>query len=81
MISVNLEKIWDDNQSSAPYLVESLASLTIEECGGLKYLFSSSMVGSLLNLKKLEISKCNMMEEIIATEEISDVVQLEASSV
>ncbi|KAK4270257.1 hypothetical protein QN277_023316 [Acacia crassicarpa] len=69
--SVNLKKIWDD--SSAPYLVHNLTNLTVEDCSGLKYLFSSSMLGSLLNLKQLEISKCDMMEEIIATEEINGV--------
>ncbi|KAK4270266.1 hypothetical protein QN277_023323 [Acacia crassicarpa] len=69
--SVNLKKIWDD--SSAPYLVHNLANLTVEDCSGLKYLFSSSMVGKLSNLKQLEISKCDMMEEIIATEEINGV--------
>ncbi|KAK4270262.1 hypothetical protein QN277_023320 [Acacia crassicarpa] len=69
--SINLKKIWDD--SSAPYLVHNLANLTVEDCSGLKYLFSSSMVGRLSNLKQLEISKCDMMEEIIATEEINGV--------
>ncbi|KAI9112157.1 hypothetical protein K1719_016680 [Acacia pycnantha] len=71
--SVNLKTIWDD--SSAPYLVHNLANLTVEDCSGLKYLFSSSMVGSLSNLKQLEISKCDMMEEIIATQEIDGVVE------
>ncbi|KAK4270259.1 hypothetical protein QN277_023318 [Acacia crassicarpa] len=69
--SVNVKKFWDD--SSAPYLVHNLANLTVEDCSGLKYLFSSSMVGRLLNLKQLEISKCDLMEEIIATEEINGV--------
>ncbi|XP_054824334.1 probable disease resistance protein At4g27220 isoform X3 [Prosopis cineraria] len=66
--SVNLKKIWEDHQSSAPYLVQNLANLTVENCGGLTYLFSSSMIGRLLNLKQLKISKCDMMGEIIATD-------------
>ncbi|XP_028775902.1 uncharacterized protein LOC114732734 [Neltuma alba] len=71
--TLHLKKIWDDNQSSAPYLFQNLANLTVEDCSGLKCLFSSSMVGRLSNLKQLEISKCDMMEEIIATEEINGV--------
>ncbi|XP_028780985.1 uncharacterized protein LOC114737235 [Neltuma alba] len=66
--SLNLRKIWDDNQSSALYLIQKSANLTVEDCSGLKYLFSSSIVGRLLNLRQLEISKCDMMEEIIAAE-------------
>ncbi|KAK4270265.1 hypothetical protein QN277_023322 [Acacia crassicarpa] len=69
--SVNVKKIWDE--SSASYLVHNLANLTVEDCSGLKYLFPSSMVGRLSNLKQLEISKCDLMEEIIATEEINGV--------
>ncbi|KAJ1435939.1 P-loop containing nucleoside triphosphate hydrolase [Sesbania bispinosa] len=63
--SLNLNKIWDDNQHS----MYKLTSLTVENCGGLKYLFSSTMVGSFMNLKRLEISKCPLMNEIIAIEE------------
>jgi len=42
---------------------------TQQNCGGLKYLFSSSVVGCFKNLKHLEISNCPLMEEIIAKEE------------
>jgi hypothetical protein len=45
----------------------------VEKCGELKYLFSSTMVQSFVNLKRLEISKCNLMNEIIATERRNDV--------
>jgi len=41
----------------------------VENCGGLKYLLSSGMVESFVNLKLLEISKCNLMTEIIATDQ------------
>ncbi|XP_061346314.1 disease resistance protein RPS2-like, partial [Gastrolobium bilobum] len=63
--SLNLNKIWDDGQPS----ISKLTNLIVENCGGLKYLFSSTMVGSFINLKRLEISKCHLMDEIIATEE------------
>ncbi|XP_028789180.1 uncharacterized protein LOC114745197 [Neltuma alba] len=64
--SINLEKIWDDHHLSAANCIHNLANLIVEDCRGLKYLFLSSLIGSLLKLKHLEISKCEMMEEIIA---------------
>ncbi|KAL5066894.1 hypothetical protein RYX36_017781 [Vicia faba] len=61
--SLNLSKIWDD------YSTYNLTSLIVESCGGLKYLFSSMVVGSFKNLKHLKISNCPLMEEIISKEE------------
>ncbi|CAJ2673478.1 unnamed protein product [Trifolium pratense] len=63
--SLNLNNIWNDNLHS----MHNLTSLIVDNCDGLKYLFSSSVVGSFKNLKHLEISNCAMMEEIIAKEE------------
>jgi len=60
-----LNKVWGDNQQS----YYKLTNLVVDNCGELKYLFLSSMVGSFINLKRLEISKCSLMVEIIATEE------------
>jgi hypothetical protein len=51
----------------------NLTVLIVENCGELKYLFSSTMVQSFVNLKRLEISNCNLMNEIIATERRNDV--------
>ncbi|KAK2441515.1 hypothetical protein QL285_012805 [Trifolium repens] len=62
---LNLNKIWNDNHHS----MSNLTSLIVESCAELKYLFSSTMVGSFKNLKHLEISNCPLMEEIIAKEE------------
>ncbi|KAK2400439.1 hypothetical protein QL285_050141 [Trifolium repens] len=62
---LNLNKIWDDNYHS----MYNLTSLIVDNCGGLKYLFSSTVVGCFKNLKHLEISNCAMMEEIIPKEE------------
>ncbi|KAF2294471.1 hypothetical protein GH714_011694 [Hevea brasiliensis] len=64
--SVTCEKIWHD-QLSATY--SNLKSLTVTRCDNLKYLFTTSMVKSLLHLKKLHIGKCRSMKEIILTEE------------
>ncbi|KAI9112137.1 hypothetical protein K1719_016660 [Acacia pycnantha] len=69
--SVNLEKIWDDDDLFAANCFHNLANLTVEDCRSLKHLFSSSVVGSFLKLKHLEISKCEMMEEIIAPKGIN----------
>ncbi|KAI5397454.1 uncharacterized protein LOC127092588 [Lathyrus oleraceus] len=63
--SLNLSKIWDDNHSS----MYNLTSLIVENCGGLKYLFSSTVVESFKILTHLEISKCPLMEEIISKQE------------
>ncbi|XP_028790403.1 uncharacterized protein LOC114746342 [Neltuma alba] len=60
--SINLEKIWDDQANC----IQNLTHLIVEDCRGLKHLFSSFSVRSLSKLKHLEISKCEMMEEIIA---------------
>ncbi|KAK2400175.1 disease resistance protein [Trifolium repens] len=61
----NLNKIWDDSHHS----MYNLTNLTVDDCGGLEYLFSSAVVASFKNLKLLKISSCPMMEEIIAEEE------------
>ncbi|KAI4353030.1 hypothetical protein L6164_002008 [Bauhinia variegata] len=65
--SINLEKIWEDNSSTT--VVQNLTYLTVEDCGALKYLFSSSKVSDFSKLKWLAISKCHMMEEIMETGE------------
>ncbi|RHN78626.1 putative P-loop containing nucleoside triphosphate hydrolase, leucine-rich repeat domain, L [Medicago truncatula] len=67
----NLNKIWDDSH----YSMYNLTTLIVEKCGALKYLFSSTVVGSFKNLQHLEISNCPLMEEIIAKEEISDALK------
>ncbi|WJX37909.1 hypothetical protein P8452_25625 [Trifolium repens] len=69
--SLNLNKIWNDNHHS----MSNLTSLIVESCGGLKYLFSSTMVESFKNLKHLEISNCPLMEEIIAKEERNNEIE------
>ncbi|WJX31885.1 hypothetical protein P8452_20272 [Trifolium repens] len=69
--SLNLNKVWDDSHQS----MCNLTSLIVENCGGWKYLFLSSMVGSFKNLKHLEISNCPLMEEIIAKEERNNEIE------
>ncbi|CAJ2673476.1 unnamed protein product [Trifolium pratense] len=62
---LKLNKIWDDTHHS----MFNLTSLTVDNCGGLMYLFSSTVVASFKNLEHLEITNCPMMEEIIAKDE------------
>ncbi|KAL4337840.1 hypothetical protein AHAS_Ahas12G0150400 [Arachis hypogaea] len=72
--SLNLNKIWKDNR----HYFCKLRNLIVENCDGLKYLFSSAMVESFSNLIKLEISECHLMEEIIAVEDSdNNIVTLE----
>ncbi|KAL6286198.1 hypothetical protein ACE6H2_010588 [Prunus campanulata] len=50
-------------------LMPNLTHLILHQCDGLRILFSSSMARSLQQLKHLEISKCQIMEEIVSTSE------------
>ncbi|BFG23915.1 hypothetical protein CerSpe_101890 [Prunus speciosa] len=53
-------------------LMPNLTSLVVDDCGGLRFLFSSSMARSLAQLKTLTISRCQIMEEIVSTNESSE---------
>ncbi|KAL9341503.1 hypothetical protein Peur_064828 [Populus x canadensis] len=63
--SIKVEKIWQDQPGELSYWFPRLTSLIVEGCGNLKYLFTSSMVESLAQLKRLELRDCTPMEEII----------------
>ncbi|XP_019449300.1 PREDICTED: disease resistance protein At4g27190-like [Lupinus angustifolius] len=60
--SINTLKLWDD--ILIPSCLQNLTHLTVDSCGGLKYLFSLSMAISLEKLRYLKISDCQMMEDI-----------------
>ncbi|XP_062005046.1 disease resistance protein At4g27190-like isoform X1 [Rosa rugosa] len=47
----------------------SLTTLNVDGCHGIKFLFSSSMARSLVQLKTLEIHNCRSMVEIVSTQE------------
>ena len=47
---------------------QKLTKLIVDGCDTLKYLFSSYMVESLIQLEVLEISNCKFMERVIITE-------------
>ncbi|XP_023760073.1 uncharacterized protein LOC111908478 [Lactuca sativa] len=69
-----LRYIWKTNQWTA-FEFPNLTTVTIRECHGLEHVFTSSMVGSLLQLQELHIYNCKYMEEVIARD--ADVVEEE----
>lgn len=68
---VKVGKIWD-NQLAEATCFQNLVTLLVNDCGLLKNLFSCSVAANLVQLKRLEIVRCNMMEEIISTNEVTD---------
>ncbi|KAJ0098521.1 hypothetical protein Patl1_21935 [Pistacia atlantica] len=65
LCSINIENTRLSQPLAMPSYSQCLKSLTVEECNGLKFLFSSSMVKSLKQLNKLVIGNCKSMEVII----------------
>ncbi|PPE01005.1 hypothetical protein GOBAR_DD01968 [Gossypium barbadense] len=63
--SISTLRIWQEQLLSVPNCIQSLTSITVEDCGNLKFLLSSSMVASLEQLIHLEISECKIVEAII----------------
>ncbi|XP_065852361.1 uncharacterized protein [Euphorbia lathyris] len=56
-LSTDIQDIWN---------CQSLTSLMVDGFRNLNFLFSSSVAKSLVHLKKVEISNCGMMEQVIA---------------
>ncbi|XP_021911828.1 uncharacterized protein LOC110825662 [Carica papaya] len=70
--SVNIAKIWPDQSSAVASCLKKLKTLTLEGCDNLKYVFSSSMVKNILQLKTLVVRDCKSVEKIIVTERLHD---------
>ncbi|XP_011048886.1 PREDICTED: probable disease resistance protein At4g27220 [Populus euphratica] len=70
--SIKVEKIWHDQPAVQPPCVKNLASIVVENCSNLNYLLTSSMVGSLAQLVRLEICNCESMEEIVVPEGVGE---------
>ena len=69
--SINIECLWLDQLPAMSSCCQTLTSLTLEECSdNLKFLFSYSMVKSLVLLEKLEIRNCKLIEGVINSEEL-----------
>ena len=65
---MNITKLWEDGVSIPPCRW-NLKELIVKECKNLKYLLSSTMCGSLVQLKRLAINRCEEMEEVVAFRE------------
>lgn len=64
LFSTNIKKIWPDC-FLATSGCQNLTNLIVDCCGGLKFLCSSSMVNSLVQLKELKIRDCLSMEGVV----------------
>ncbi|KAG5222423.1 disease resistance protein [Salix suchowensis] len=70
--SIEVDKIWQDQPGELSCWFVRLKSLIVEGCRNLKYLFTTSMVESLAQLKRLELCDCVRMEEIIIKNELGE---------
>ncbi|KAL5809788.1 hypothetical protein ACOSQ3_030479 [Xanthoceras sorbifolium] len=70
--SINIGCTWFDQLPVMSSCCQSLTNLTLESCQGLKFLFSFSMVKSLVQLQKLEIRNSSTIEGIINTEALRE---------
>jgi len=73
LVSINVEKIWHGQlHRENTFPVQNLQTLYVDDCHSLKYLFSPSMVKSLVQLKYLTVRNCKSMEEIISVEGVEE---------
>ena len=71
-----LEHIWKKNHSEVLGF-RNLKLMKIYNCSSLRYIFTPSVIWGLMQLQKLEIKNCAMMEEIITMERENDAVAIE----
>ncbi|TYH00377.1 hypothetical protein ES288_A10G271200v1 [Gossypium darwinii] len=62
---INIHEIWHHPSSQS---VGCLKHLQVKRCHNLKYLFPSFLVKDLVQLRRLKILECNMMEQVIFTD-------------
>ncbi|XP_045801152.1 probable disease resistance protein At4g27220 [Trifolium pratense] len=65
--NINSRKLWDDNLPGHS-CIQNLTSLTIDKCGSIAYAFSSAVARELVNLQYLQISNCQMLEDIFVSD-------------
>ncbi|XWS42673.1 hypothetical protein CRYUN_Cryun16bG0034300 [Craigia yunnanensis] len=63
--SIPIEQLWHDQLPILSFGVQNLKSLELCRCHNLKNLFTSSMVKSFVQLKRLVVVNCNKIEEVI----------------
>ena len=64
LFSTNIKKIWPD-RFLATFSCQNLTYMIVDCCGDLKFLFLSSMVNHLVQLKELKIRDCVSMEGVV----------------
>ncbi|KAD7478959.1 hypothetical protein E3N88_02095 [Mikania micrantha] len=68
----DLKYLWQSNRSMVLLEFPNLTTLSIKKCASLEYVFTCSMVGSLVQLKDLHISFCGKIEVIVKEQEESE---------
>ncbi|KAM7477905.1 hypothetical protein LguiA_026118 [Lonicera macranthoides] len=75
--SDSLIEIFEDEQHLSTSLgFPNVNELTVKGCDSMKYLFHSSTIKSLLQIKKLSVRKCKMMEVLMREEEEVEAVRI-----
>ncbi|TXG69608.1 hypothetical protein EZV62_004543 [Acer yangbiense] len=72
---VNFEKIWHHQLPIMSPCFQNLTHLSIWSCHNLKHLFSSSTLGSFVQLQDMTIRKCKVLEAIIRIDELGNNVE------
>ncbi|OMO81260.1 Disease resistance protein [Corchorus capsularis] len=75
-----LEQIFEEVLEGANEGLQKLESLEIRRCSSLKSLFPPSVAEKLVQLKKLHIDECDMVEQIIEEMEVGDSEILSANT-
>ncbi|TXG56824.1 hypothetical protein EZV62_018137 [Acer yangbiense] len=74
--AINFEKMWHNQLPLKSSSFQNLTDLMIQNCCNMKYLFSSSTLGSFLQLQNLNIHNCTVLEEIIRIDDLGIHVEL-----
>ncbi|KAM6579710.1 hypothetical protein CsatA_003484 [Cannabis sativa] len=64
----HVKMIWPDKFQEVSYM-QNLKDLTVDGCHKLKYLFSSAVARSFIQLRNLTVGDCENMEEIVVIKE------------
>jgi len=67
--SIQIDVIWSVDHPSKGLPFENLTHLDVNGCWNLKYLMSSTMAKSLVNLQSLYVSECEKMRSIFLPEQ------------
>ncbi|KAL4376445.1 hypothetical protein GQ457_02G035290 [Hibiscus cannabinus] len=69
--SINIQLVWKHKLLPARSYAQNLTYLTIEGCHNFNRMFSSSMVKSFVQLKKLKVENCENVENVIFVKELA----------